>query len=66
MRPCARRTSRHATFNSELLPPWPLRNTSRLAGSVATDRPMSESTDNMVVADNHTVPEDHACSFDFV
>ena len=38
--PCARRISRLATFSSALLPPWPLRNTSRsrrCGGDAAAD-----------------------------
>jgi len=48
------------------LPPWPLKNTSRRAGVVATHRPMSSSTLSNVSADSQIVPADHACSFDFV
>src|SRR3954451_1186541 len=66
MRPCFRRSSRLATLSNELLPPWPFKKTSRFAAVVATHRPMSSSTASRVGADNHTVPGDHACSFDFV
>ena len=48
--PWSSRSSRLATLSSALLPPWPLRNTSRLAGVVATHRPMSSSTASSVVA----------------
>ena len=64
--PWCRRSSRLATLTSALLPPWPLRNTSRRAGVMATQRPRSSSTASIVDADSHTVPGDQACSLDFV
>ena len=64
--PCASRTSRLATPNSDELPPCPLKNTSLRAGVVATQRPMSSSTRSSVSALSQIVPADHACSFDFV
>ena len=64
--PWARRSSRLATLSSALLPPWPLKKTSRDAGVLAMQRPRSSSTASIVEADSQIVPLDHACSFDFV
>ncbi len=66
IRPYFSRSSRHATFSSAELPPWPLTNTSFRAGRRLTLRPMSSTTDSSVVADSQIVPADQACSFDFV
>ncbi len=41
-------------------------NTSRRAGVIATQRPMSSRTLSSVSADSQIVPDDQACSFDFV
>ena len=48
IRPWCRRSSRLATPTRALLPPWPLRNTSRSAGVMATQRPRSSSTASSV------------------
>ena len=64
--PWRSRSSRLATPTSALLPPWPLRNTSRRAGVIATHRPRSSSTASMVSADSHIVPGAQACSLDLV
>ena len=64
--PWCRRSSRLATLSSALLPPCPLRNTSRRAGVIATQRPRSSSTASSVVGDSQIVPGDQACSLDLV
>ena len=51
-------------MSSELFPPWPLRNTSRRAGSMRSERPMSMNTLSSVEAESHTVPGAQACSLD--
>ena len=64
--PWASRSSRLATASSALLPPCPFKNTSLRAGSVASERPRSSNTDNMVCGDSQIVPGAHACSLDLV
>lgn len=65
LNPNCSRNSRSAVVSKVVLPPWALSRTTRSTPVVANERPISRRTDIIVSADNHSVPGDQACSFDF-